>query len=219
MGFFLIPLVIYLSITYCKRKRSARKNSQEEDGMELTEGVTDRNRGLQPDTQLPEDSASNIGLAINTSEETFTLTKEQTRDLSIGFNPERTPPPAYQSSVRSVSRGRKLSRCGPSTRSTTRSLSLGIIRTAMIGQSLQDPKVIDVPRSLASSRKNSERTCSSSDADRSSDFNPDGDGERPSSENQGHGCVDKDIEDVDEHEGKARPLRLFIRRSSAQVSK
>ena len=191
----LLPLLIYLCIRYCKERRSTRKNTHEEDGIELTRGATHRDPSPQISREVEEGAASNIGLAISTSEETFALTKERTPDRRFNSSRGRKPySPGHELRTRSVSRGRKPFRYAHSMRSITSSLSSGMIRTAMVGQALQDPIVIDVPPSLASSRKNSERMSSVSDVDRSSDCSPHGNGGEVGPEEEGRDCVDNDAE-------------------------
>ena len=217
VGFLLVPFLIYLVIMYCKRKGRARKNRHEEDGMELTSGGVDRDPGPQPDGEYA-DAASNVGLAITTSQETLTLTKEQTQDRSSASSPGPKPPPAYQPPTRSVSRGRKLSRCPRSRTSVTSSFSPGMIRTAMLGHALQDPTVVDVARALAGSKKDPERRRSGSDGDGSSRGNPRGDGERRCSEEEWHDCVDDNVQDADIREETERRSGSFGRGSGLHVS-
>ena len=186
--------------------------------MELTRGATH----CDPSPQISREvvyGASNIGLAISTSEETFALAKEQTRDRSFGSSPGRKPSsPGHQPRTRSVSRGRKPFRYAHSIRSVTSSLSSGMIRTAMVGQALQDPIIIDVPPSLASSRKNSERMCSVSDVEGSSDCSPRGDGGRNSPEEEERDCVENDVEDGNRHKEAESRSRSSSRRSSSRGS-
>ena len=91
-----------------------------------------------------------------------------------------------------------------------------MIRTAMVGQALQDPTIIDVPPSLASSRKNSERMCSVSDVDRSSDCSPRGDGGQHSSEEEGRDCVANDAKGDDRNKEAESRSRSSGRRSSSR---
>ena len=217
LGLLLVPFLIYLVVTYCKRKGSARKNGHEEDGTELAPGVGDRDPGARTDGECS-DGASNVGLATGPSHETDTLTKEQTQDRSSGSSPGRKPPPAYQPPARSVSRGRKLSRYRRSRRSVPSSLSPGMIRIAMLGHALQDPTVIDVPPSLAGSKKDSERRRSGGDVDGSSGGKTPGNGKRRCSEGEWHDCVDNNVEEGDMREEAERRSGSSGRRSGVHVS-
>lgn len=214
IGLLLAPLLIYLCIMYCKRRKGARRNRNEEDGMELTHGVMHCDPGLQTDREVS-DGTSNIGLHIGTSQESLALTKEQTQDRSLDFSPGRKPPPAYQPSIRSMSRGRKLIRAERPGRSITSSFSSGMIRVAMLGHSQKDPTVIDVLPSLAGSKRKCERKCSGSDVDRSSDCNPRLDGKRRCSKNRGRDCVDNG-EDGDRHEEAERRRGSSKRKSVSE---
>ena len=216
IAFFLVPFLIYLCVMYYKRRKGARKNRDEEDGIELTSRAMDCNPGPQPDREVPED-VSNIGLAPSTSQDSLALTKEQTQGRSCGSSPGQ-PPPAYQPRTRSVSRGRKPSRDQPSIRSVKSSLSSGRIRTARLGQALQDPKVIDVPPSLAGSEKDLERRSSNGDGERSSHCNTHGHGERHCSEDEGRDCVDTNLEDGDRLKERERRSRSSSHGSGSHVS-
>lgn len=211
IALFLVPFLIYLCIRYCKRRKSARRNKDEEDGLELTRGGMDGYSGPQTDRGVP-DGASNIGLAITTSQESVTLAKDQTQDRSSGSSPGRIPPPAYHPSTRSVSRGRNRSRYQRSLRSVSRSYSSGMIRTARLGQALQDAKVIELPPSLAGSRRESERRYSSSDNYRSCNSSPREDEEQRCSEEEGRDCADE------RGEGDERRSKSSSRRSCARLS-
>ena len=220
MALILAPFFIYLCIRSGKRRKNKRKNGHEEDAVELTGRVYNCDPSPQIDRGVV-DGASNIGLAISTSEETFTLAKEQPEGQSSGTRPGREPSPVRQPGASSSTRGREstqeypprssliregrlgsilshvrlessLSRGRPayraeSLRSVASSLSSGMIRTAILGQALQDPTIVDVPPSLASSRKNSERMCSVSDADRFSGFCSSGNGGRDVGDNDVEG--------------------------------
>ena len=178
IALMLVPLMLYLFIRRCKRNLARRKGNSrgEEEGMELTQ-VAPMHYHPVPrniDRGSP-DGASNIGLALSTSEETCTLAKEE-RAQNAKINSDdagRKPPPPPSSSSSSVvvvledgpqtgseSRGRTLDRRPKSRRSGVSSLSSGMIRTAVLGQALQDPTVVDVSSSWSEegSRKISERT-------------------------------------------------------------
>lgn len=220
IALMLVPLLIYLCIMRYKRRKSAAGNRHEEDGMELTHGVVDCGPGPQADRGVS-DGASSMNLASSTSQESTSLAKEQTQDRSSGSSPGQKPPPIYQPASRSVSRGRKLSRRAYPVRCVKSSLSSGMIRTAMLGQTLQDTQVIDVLPSLASSKKASERKRSGSDVDGSSGSAPHADGKRRCSEDAGHGCVDRSVEDGDRHEDietRSTRSRSSSHKSSSHVS-
>lgn len=117
-----------------------------------------------------------------------------------------------------MSRGRKPSRNQHSIRSVTSSLLSGRIRTARLGRALQDPKVIDVPPSLAGSRKNSERRCSSSEVERSSHCYPRGHGEQHCSEDEGRDCVETNVGVGDKDEEAERRSRSSSHGSGSHVS-
>lgn len=151
------------------------------------------------------DWALNFGVAINTSGDTVTLAKEkQTRDRSSISGPVRALSPVFQPRVRSPGRGRKRSRDEVSLGSLASSLSSGMIRTARLGQALQDAMVVDVPPSLASSRKNSTRICTSGDVDGSSDGNSSGDGGRDTAEDEWCDCVENNVVDGEEAKSCSR---------------
>ena len=76
-----------------------------------------------------------------------------------------------------------------------------MIRTAVLGETFQDPTIIDVLPSLANSQKNSERMSSSGDADIS---NNDDDGRHDSPEDGGRDCVERNLESADITEAKSR---------------
>ena len=211
----LLPLLIYLCIRYCKERWSTRKNTHEEDGMELTRGATHCDPSPQISRQVVDGAASNVGLALSTSEETFALAKEQTPDRRFNSSRGRKPSPGHEPRARSVSRGRKPFRYAHSMRSITSSLSSGMIRTATVGQALQDPTIVDVPPSLASSR-NSERMCSVSDVDRSSDCSARGDGGRHNPEVEGRDCVANDAKGDNRNKEAESRSRSSGRRSSSR---
>ena len=216
IGLMLLPLLIYLCIRYCKERWSTRKTTHEEDGMELTRGTTHCDPSPQISREVVDSAVSNIGLATSTSEETFALAKEQTPDRRFNSSRGRKPSsPGHQPRTGSMSRGRKPFRYAHSMRSVTSSLSSGMIRTAMVGQALQDPIVIDVPPSLASSRKNSERMCSVSDVDRSSDCSPRGNGGEFSPKEEGRDCVDNNVEGDNRNKEAESCSRSSGRRSSS----
>lgn len=215
IGLMLLPLLIYLCIRYCKQRWSTGKNTHEEDGMELTRGATNCDPSPQISREVVDGAAPNVGLAPSTSEETFALAKEQTPDRRFNSSRGRKPSPGHEPRARSVSRGRKPFRYAHSMRSITSSLSSGMIRTAMVGQALQDPTIIDVPTSLASSRKNSERMCSVSDVDGSSDCSPRGDGGRHCPEEDGRDCVANDAKGDNGNKEAESRSRSSGRRSSS----
>ena len=138
--------------------------------MELTRRAMNCDPGEQ-DNKDNSGSLSDIGLALTTSKETSDLAKEQNHNQSFDISPGRKAFSTDQPRMRSVSRGRRAPQSPDSTQSIASNLSSGMIRTAVLGQALQDPTIVNVPPSLASSRKNSERMCSSSDVDRLSDRN------------------------------------------------
>lgn len=216
IALLLLPFLIYMCIRYWKRRKGARKDRNEEDGMELTRGGTEYYSGPQTDRGVP-DGASNIGLAITTSQKSITLTKEQTQDRSSGSSPGRVPPPAYHPSTRSVSRGQEHSLYQPSERSVRSSFSSGMIRTASSGQALQDAKIVDLPPSLAGSRRESERRYSSSDVDRSSGPSNHADGEQHCSE-EGGDCADNGVDSGETQKEADRRSRSFSRESRSRTS-
>ena len=183
--------------------------------MELTRGATNCDPSPQISREVVDGAAPNVGLAPSTSEETFALAKEQTPDRRFNSSRGRKPSPGHEPRARSVSRGRKPFRYAHSMRSITSSLSSGMIRTAMVGQALQDPTIIDVPTSLASSRKNSERMCSVSDVDGSSDCSPRGDGGRHCPEEDGRDCVANDAKGDNGNKEAESRSRSSGRRSSS----
>ena len=171
----------------------------------LRDEVSSRRRELSRDKLSlgPEgrvsDWALRFGVAINMSGKTDTLAKEeQTRDRSSISGPARALSPVYQPRVRSPGRGRKRSRDEVSLGSLASSLSSGMIRTARLGQALQDAMVVDVRPSLASSRKNSTRMCFSGDVDGSSGGNSRGDGGRDTAEDEWCDCVENNVVDGEE---------------------
>lgn len=203
IGLLLAPFLLYLCIMYCKRKRSTRKNRNEEDGMELTSGVTNCHPG-PPTNREVSDGASNIGLAVTTTEESFTLAKVHTQDRSFGSNPEGMPPPVYQPPTRSVSPGRKTSGYAHSTSSVRSSLSSGMIRSARLGIALQDATVIDVPPSSAGSRKDSDPCYSSNDVKTSPIGSHWGSEEQHFSEDKGRDYGDSGVESGEIYEEAER---------------
>ena len=210
IALMLTPLLIYLCIMRYKRRKSAAGNRHEEDGMELTHGVVDCGPGPQADRGVS-DGASSMNLASSTSQESTSLAKEQTQDRSSGSYPRQKPPPIYRPASRSVSRGRKLYRREYPVRCVKSSLSSGMIRTAMLGQTLQDAQVIDVLPSLASSKRASERKRSGSNVDGSSGSAPHADGKRRCTEDEGQ-------EDGYRHEDVETRSRSSCHRSSSHVS-
>lgn len=213
IGLLLAPFLIYMCVRSFKRRMSKRKNRDEENGVELRDRARTRKPDPQPEGRVS-DWASNIGVATSTSEETVTLAKEgQTRDRSSVSGPVRALSPAFQPRVRSPGRGRKRSRDEVSLGSLASSLSSGMIRTARLGQALQDAMVVDVPPSLASSRKNSTRMCFSGDVEGSSDGNSRGDGGRDTAEDEWCDCVENNV--LDGEEAKSRS-RSSGRRSSSR---
>lgn len=215
IGLLLVPFLIYLCIRYRKKKKSPGRNRHEEEGVELTR----RGMNCDPEPQTGRngsDSARNIGLADIKSQESSTITKEQTQDRSFGYSPRRKPSPTYKpSTTRSVSRGRKrFRRHEHSMRSITSSLSPGMIRIAVLGQSLQDPTVIDVPPSLGSSKKAPERRCSSGDVGGPSNGNPRRDEEGHRSVHEGRVCVDDEMK----HSEEAKERSRSSKRSRSHVS-
>ena len=170
-------------------------------------------------------SSNNIGLALSTSEETFTLAKEHMDDRcnsEEGSSPRGTTPSGVrQPRARNLSPGRRSPGIYPPRSSLSRgrrpfrrdsigsvasSLSSGMIRTAILGQALQDATIIDLPLSLAGSRGDSERMCDASDADVSND----GDEGKQDSVEEGEGC---DGGGHDGHEGVESPLGFSGQRS------
>ena len=215
IGLFLVPFLIYKFIRSCKRRRTKKKNRHVEDGMELTS----RPMNCDPSPHIDRgvlDGNFNIGLAISTSEETFQnslIKEEQTQDMSSPSSPAENSCPAESSSqprTRNLSPGRKTSKPYPprtslnrgrprfrarSLESVASSLSSGMIRTAMLGEALQDPTIIDVPPSFKNLQKTSECMSSSGDADIS---NNDDDGRRDSGEEEGgRGYVESNMENGD----------------------
>lgn len=212
IGLLLAPFLIYMCVQCFKRRMNKRKARDEEDGVELRGRARYRDPSPVPEGEVS-DWSSNIGLAISTSEETVTLAKEeQTQHRSSGSGSVRTPSLVYQPRAGSSSRGRRSAQVDqPRTRNPGRgrersrdeeslasSLSSGMIRTAMLGQALQDAMVVNVPPSLASSRKNSARMSSSRDVDRSSDGNSRGDGGRDTAEDQWCECMENNVVDGEE---------------------
>ncbi|KAL9125619.1 MAG: hypothetical protein Q9175_008051 [Cornicularia normoerica] len=217
----LVLFLIYLRIKSCLGKRAARRNSRhEEDGMELTRAQSSR-------LTAPDGSSNIARLAASPSPETITtLTKKHTRNQSIDPNsPLGQPPPAYQPSTRSVSRGRKLSQHEHSSiKRASRSLSSGTTRTAKLGQ---NPVINNkhAASSSGSSRGVAERRRSSSryDIDRPAGCDARGGGERRGAEEggRGGGCmVDGDeASDGDAHSETERGERDGKhRRSSSRAS-
>ena len=159
---------------------------------------------------------STIGLAISTSEETFDTAKEQARNTNSGsgtagnpsevlqprtmnLGPRRNPSRVYPPRT-SFNRGRSLIR-SESLESVASSLSSGMIRTAVLGYTFQDPTIIDVPPSLANSQRTSERMSSSGDADISDNVD---DGGRDITEERGRECMESgDIQRDDESRSKS----------------
>ena len=133
LGLIGILFLVYLYI----RRKGARKSRHEEDAMEMSRGAMDCDPGLQTEDAVS-DGKSNIGLAVSTFDEDFTLTKERTQD-SVGGNSSLVCQP-------------QLSR-----------LSSGMLFTAKLGLALQESTTDDVPRSLAGSMVTSEPMGCSSD--------------------------------------------------------
>ena len=186
IALILTPCLIYLCIRSCKQKKKKKKDRDEEDAIELTPQA----RNYNPDPRIDRETLygnSDIGLAITTSEETVTLAKEQAQDTNSGSSPAENPSQVCQPRTMNLSPERRGSQRSPvypprssfnrgrrrfraeSMESVASSLSSGMIRTAMVGEVVQDATIIDMSPSLANSRKNSERTSSCSDADISND--------------------------------------------------
>ena len=198
-------ILIYKCIKSCKQRRTRRKNRHEEDGMELTS----RAMNCDPSPQIDEgvqNSNPDIGLAISTSEETVTLAKEQAQEVSSGSGPTENPSEVPQPRTENLSPARKPLHVYPPRSSLNRgrsqfrassigsvasSLSSGMIRTAVLGETFQDPTIIDVQPTIVISRMDSERMSSSDDADISKN---DEDGRRDSGEEGGRECVVSDME-------------------------
>lgn len=195
IGFLLAPFLIYMFVRYCKRKWSRRKNNRhEEDGMELRHGMN----GCDPGAQISRgvlEAESNIGLAISTSEGSSTLVKEHTQDHSPGSSQQRKSTSPYQPRTGSDSYERRPSQDTHSIGSATSSLSASLVRIATLGMAMGDPQVVDIPPSLANSRRNSMRTRrSASILDMIPDCNPSHDGGWPLSEGVGNCGVDNTAE-------------------------
>ena len=220
------PFLIYKCIKCCKQRRSRRKNRHEEEAIELTSRAMNCDPDPETDREVL-DGSSNIGLAISTSEETFNIAREQSQDITSGSSPAENSSEVWQPRTRNLSlrrkparmylprtslnRGRSLVR-PESLESLASSLSSGMIRTAVLGETFQDPTIIDVLPSPANSRKNSERMSSSGDADVS---NNDDDGRRDSPEEGGRDCVERNMESDDITEAKRRS-KSSSRKSSSR---
>ena len=213
---FLVPFLVYLCIRSCKRRRGARGNRHEEDGMEMTRRVLYCDPGPQTNREVS-DGASNFDLHIGSSQGSLAATKEHSQARSLRSSPGRQSPPAYEPPKRMVSRGREFIRGEHSRRRRTRSLSTVRIRVAMLGKSMKDPTIIDVPPSSASSKRNSMWISSSSDVDNSSDCNPHDDETQHCSKYEGCECVDESGEDGDRRDDERRS-RSSSRRSTSRIS-
>ena len=180
IAFCLVPFLIYLYIRRRKR-RNARKNRHEEDGMELARGGTDGHPGPQTDIGGL-DGVSNTDFANNTSQESVTLVKEH-KDRGFDSSPGQSPP-AYD--------------------------------TAKVDQPL--PKVTEVPPSLASSSKDSERRFSNSNVAGYSNGNLHGDSKwhRPQEEERAY--IDNSAEYENRYEEAESRSRSSSRRSSLHGS-
>ena len=214
VALILAPFLIHMCIRSCKQRMSRKKNRHEEEAIELTS----RAMNCDPDPQIDSDvfdGSSNIGLAISTSEETFKIAGEQTQNGTSGSSPAENSSEAYQPRTRNLSPRRRTSRVYPprtsrnrgrslvrleSLESVASSLSSGMIRTAVLGETFQDPTIIDVPATLGNSRKNSERMSSSGDADVSNNSD---DGGRDIAEEGGRASVDRNVEDNNIQEAKS----------------
>ena len=210
VAIILAPFLICMCIRSCKQRMSRRKNRHEEEAIELTS----RAMNCDPDPQIDSDvfeGSSNIGLAISTSEETFKIAGEQTQGGSSGSSPAENSSEAYHPRTRNLSPRRRTSRVYPPRTSRNRgrslvrlesleslasSLSSGMIRTAVLGETFQDPTIIDVP----ASRKNSERMSSSGDADVSNNSE---DGGRDIAEEGGRASIERNTENNDIQEAKS----------------
>lgn len=230
IALIITPFIIYKCIKSCQQRRTKRKNRHEEDGMELTSRAMNCDPSPQTDERVQTNN-SNIGLAITTSEETVTLAKEQAQDISSGSGPAENPSEIRQPRTRNLSPRRKPLHVYPprsrlnrgrskfraeSIGSIASSLSSGMIRTAILGEAMQDPSIIDVQPSIVSVRKDSERMSSSGDADIS---NTDEDGRRDSGEEVGRECVVSDMESGDIKKEAESRVSSSSRKSSSSGPK
>lgn len=122
------------------------------------EQTQDVNSGSRP--------AQNPSEVFNSRTENLSLEPKRERERKQpGRGRDRKREPSQMCPPRSsVNRGRKRFRA-ESMESVASSLSSGMIRTAVIGETFQDATIIDVPPPLANSRTNSEPTASDGDAD------------------------------------------------------
>ena len=223
MGLFLI----YKYIKFCKQRRANRRNRHGEDGTGLGYRAVIYDPRPQIDGRVLADN-SNIGLAISTSEETFDIVREQTRNTNSGSSPAEVPSEVPQPRTRNLSTRRDPSRVNPprtsfnrgrslmrveSLESVASSLSSGMIRTAVLGYTFQDPTIINVPPSLANSQKNSERMSSSGDADISDNGD---DGGRDITEERGRDRMESNMEGGDIQRDTESGSKSSSRRSSSR---
>ena len=117
IAFFLVPFLIYLYIRRRKR-RNARKNRHEEDGMELARGGTDGHPGPQTD-RGGLDGVLNTDFANNTSQESVTLIKEH-KDRGFDSSPGQSPPAYGTAKLGQTLQDQKVAEVPPSLASSSK---------------------------------------------------------------------------------------------------
>ena len=171
LAIILGPFLIYRCISSYKQSRIKKKNRHVEDGIELTSRTMDCDPSPNIERRVHFDD-SNVGLAITTSEETVPIAKVQSRDITSANNlaersSEVRPPRTRNLSPKrrgsrfniprnSLNRGRSRFR-RESMDSVASSLSSGMIRTAVLGETFQEINLIDVPPSPGNRRRVLER--------------------------------------------------------------